>query len=539
MKRFFYVSVKVCVVLMPMVNGLAGEEFELPRLAAKVRPAVVLVLVNDSLGKTIATGSGFFVSSDGKVVTNHHVIEKAASVEIKGENGAIYEVEGLLVDEPDADIAVLKATAKNVPFLEVVSSQQMQIGEHIAVVGSPMGLEGTLSEGIISAKRKVRKDGGDWLQITAAISPGSSGSPVLNGAGQVVGIATMLLRESQSLNFAVPSEQIQHALSGSSKNEITRPFTNSPGEMDSDPDVKSLLAMLRSGDSAGAIKLARQITLHHATNPAAYFLLGEALLVMDFKDEALEAFEHSLTLDPNFVGSLLRSAKLLAVAGKREMALKRATRALSIDPELADAWFTYGRLLRSSLTSAEYRQANQMRAKAIDAFERTIAVEAKSKQTELTRGAWLNLAEIYGEQGDACSTPTSSNFNAAVPYYRQAIQAQKHAIASAGYNETTIDMGLGKTGTLSSHLTASILWNQLFLFYYKALVREETQSEEKSLREDALRQLKTLEQHDAKLAEELRAGLPDKTAEERFRRIRRHIEEQNRLGELQGDEKSD
>jgi S1-C subfamily serine protease len=177
-------QLKFAGLIFPIFGGaiaFAGETLDLTKLAEKVRPSVMLVMAESD--SAAATGSGFFISSDGKFVTNHHVIEKATKITLKGENGAFYEVRGVLADDAVADIAILQVAAKNVQFLEIGASQTAQVGQHIAIIGSPMGLEGTLSEGIISAKRDLGEKG-EWLQMTAGISPGSSGSPVLDASGK-------------------------------------------------------------------------------------------------------------------------------------------------------------------------------------------------------------------------------------------------------------------------------------------------------------------------------------------------------------------
>jgi S1-C subfamily serine protease len=144
-------------------------------LAKKVRPATLLLTVSAKDGEIIATGTGFLISGDGLLVTNKHVIERGTQISAKAENGMIYTVLGIVAKAEPDDVVVLKLQGANLPFLIFGDSQTAEVGQRIAVVGNPLGLEGTLSEGIIAAKRQL--DGKQWLQITAAISPGSSGSP--------------------------------------------------------------------------------------------------------------------------------------------------------------------------------------------------------------------------------------------------------------------------------------------------------------------------------------------------------------------------
>src|ERR1039457_1323297 len=109
------------------------ETIDLKSLAKKARPAVMLLVVSDANGKEIATGTGFLVSSDGKLITNHHVIENAASAVAKAENGRLFPVEGVLADDPKNDLALLKLKGKDLAFLTLSRSEKTEVGTRIAV----------------------------------------------------------------------------------------------------------------------------------------------------------------------------------------------------------------------------------------------------------------------------------------------------------------------------------------------------------------------------------------------------------------------
>ena len=182
------------------------REFDLPTLAKNARRAVVLIVGFDSHGKPIKTGSGFFVSRAGRIVTNWHVVDSVTTAAAKTEDGAIYKISGVLAYSTQLDLAVLKAEAEDVPFL-ALESETPEAGSRIAVIGSPLALEGTLSEGIVSAVRRAKE--GTWIQMTAPVSPGSSGSPVLNQHGRVIGVATLnSAGRYQNLNFARSSQDL-------------------------------------------------------------------------------------------------------------------------------------------------------------------------------------------------------------------------------------------------------------------------------------------------------------------------------------------
>jgi S1-C subfamily serine protease len=179
----------------------------LPELVKRIKPSSVAVETFDSKGNTVSRGSGFFIAPD-RIVTNRHVIERSARVEIHLIDGKKFVVKGVLAIDGEGDLAMLQVDvprqfALPLPILRTVPQE----GESIVVVGNPFGLEGSVSNGIVSAVREI-SGYGRIIQITAPISPGSSGSPVVNMSGQVIGIASLQAAEGQSLNFAIPSERI-------------------------------------------------------------------------------------------------------------------------------------------------------------------------------------------------------------------------------------------------------------------------------------------------------------------------------------------
>jgi hypothetical protein len=172
--------------------------------------SVFCVIVYDKAGKPLAQGSGFFVDKKGKLVTNFHVIEGAATAVAKASNGAFYPVEGILGVDKTNDLAVLKVSGSDFTFLPLGDSDAVQVGDKVLAIGSPLGLEDTISDGLISAIR----DMGDVsvFQTTAAISPGSSGGVLLNSKGEAIGITSFQLVSGQSLNFAVPIKYVRPLL---------------------------------------------------------------------------------------------------------------------------------------------------------------------------------------------------------------------------------------------------------------------------------------------------------------------------------------
>lgn len=169
--------------------------------------------MRDASGTEQGTGSGFLISADGVIATNHHVIDGARQLLVKLGDGRELEVEGVIATDAAHDVALIKVAGEALPFLELGSAASLREGDRVAVIGSPLGLAGSISEGIFSATRDVMMGReGPWLQITAAISPGSSGSPVLDGDGRVVGVAVATMLGGQSVNLAVPASFLKRPL---------------------------------------------------------------------------------------------------------------------------------------------------------------------------------------------------------------------------------------------------------------------------------------------------------------------------------------
>ncbi len=202
------------VCLLISVSGTANAK-SAREIARSVFPSVVLLVMEDDNGQPLSQGSGFFVQRD-VVVTNFHVIEGASAgfAKLVGKRGT-FEVSGVVSVDQLHDLALLKLKGVNAPPLGLEVAGQVAVGDVIFAAGNPLGLEGTFSQGIISGIRHVDAD--TFLQITAPISPGSSGGPILNSRGQVIGVATASFVGGQNLNFAIPASYVAAALSKSKK----------------------------------------------------------------------------------------------------------------------------------------------------------------------------------------------------------------------------------------------------------------------------------------------------------------------------------
>ena len=170
------------------------------------------------------------MSKDGIVVTNYHVIASGDSAVVKFPDGNIFPVDGILAANKVRDLAVIKTHGRAFKVLTLGNSDQVEIGAEVVAIGNPLSLESTVSNGIVSGIRTDQEEGGKFLQVTAPISPGSSGGPLFNMAGEVVGITTMYLQGGENLNFAIPVNDAKRLLQTESSK-----LQNLPNEHESTP----------------------------------------------------------------------------------------------------------------------------------------------------------------------------------------------------------------------------------------------------------------------------------------------------------------
>ncbi len=157
--------------------------------------------------KESSLGSGFIISDDGYIVTNNHVVKDADQIKVILHDKTEYEAT-IIGTDPMTDLALIKIKAKDLTPLKFGSSAKTEVGSWVVAIGSPFGLEQTVTAGIVSAKGRILGSGpyDDFIQTDASINPGNSGGPLLNLDGEVIGINTAIVRSGQGIGFAIPSD---------------------------------------------------------------------------------------------------------------------------------------------------------------------------------------------------------------------------------------------------------------------------------------------------------------------------------------------
>lgn len=320
-------SLFLFLILLLTAPPTVYSQDQLPELVRRIKPSAVAIETFDARGEKLSRGSGFFIDAD-RVVTNRHVIDNAYRAEVHSYNGSVYAVKGVIAVDAEGDLALLRvdAPANQVRYL-TLDRTSPQEGESIVVIGNPFGLEGSVTNGIVSAVRDIPTFG-RIIQITAPISPGSSGSPVVNMQGQVIGVATLQITGGQSVNFAIPSERISQLQSG------------------------SLLSLADLVATSGRNKRAKAVQ---------YFRDGLSFLSKDDCEKALPYFEKAVESDGNYAEAWTQAGFCREKLGRHGDAIEASKKAVALRPS-AESYFNIG---LASYYLKQYREAAENYRQAI------------------------------------------------------------------------------------------------------------------------------------------------------------------------------
>jgi tetratricopeptide (TPR) repeat protein len=326
----------IVIALVSAKPSLSQEN--LPELVKRVKPSIVAIVTYDAKNIPLMTGSGFFLQP-GQVVTNLHVIRGARRCEIKtlDGKGRVYPVAGLLDVDEEGDLALLSV---DIPSNRARSSSLANLlpeeGEKIFVIGNPLKLEGSVSDGIVSAVRELPNIG-KIIQITAPISHGNSGSPVFNLKGQVVGVVTIKVTNGQNINLAIGAARVRQ---------------------------------LR----AGKRRLLAEVTTREKNADPAESLYKNGLdsLWLGNFDNALAYFENAVNQNPSRADAWVQVGYCRVKQGKNDEAIKAYQQAVQLMPQsdeirnkLGDAFYYSGRLMEAI---ASYKEAVRLRPQSPEGY---------------------------------------------------------------------------------------------------------------------------------------------------------------------------
>ena len=464
-----------------MSVGPIGAEVDLTQLVDKIRPAVATIVVYDVNRKVSSIGSGFFIDKRGHLITNYHVLDGSYAADVRTLDGKVYPIKLVVADEKSADLVKVLV---DIPRKEInaikLSKKLPEIAEQILVVGSPMGLEHTVSEGIVSSIREIPAVG-KFFQMSAPISPGSSGSPVINLKGQVIGVATFQFVRGQNLNFAVAAESVLKLKPTGAALALSRWTFNNSLEQ---PKLAEQLcrqgySFSINGEDQKAIQFFRQAIEKDPNNTMAWNGLGYCHVGLNNPRAAIEAYQQAIKTDPTDAGLRFILANYFVKLGRQQEAIESYQQAISLNPAFEPAYFRLGviytQLDRPAEGKAAFEEVIRLNPDAAPAFFNIgIAYtklgryhEAIKANKEVLRikpdfaPAYNNMGLVYGKLGKTLDE---------IKAYKEAIRVEPDYV-SAHFNLGTALLQKGdKTGALDEYKilrkldkkAADDLFNQIY-----------------------------------------------------------------------------
>ena len=357
----------ICIMALFPDDSRAKSASEVFEIASR---STAVILGYDNRGKVSSVGSGVVIP-DGSVATNCHVVGKAARLEIRYQNRQ-YPAAKLYTDW-DRDVCSLKAQGLSAPPVRLGSTIGLKVGARVYAIGAPQGLELTISEGIVSGIRQIR--GGQYIQTTAPISPGSSGGGLFDEEGFLIGLTTFYLAKGQNLNFALPVEWVnelpaRHTVTARKKTS-TVDWLNKALELQAKKDWPAMIAHCKLWLAA------------EPRSADAWSALGVAYLKSGQYRQAAGCFRKALVIDPKYANAWYNLGIAYAQSGLYRQAAECYRKALGINPKDEEAWYNLG---------IAYHRSGQRR-QAAECYGKALGINPRLAL------AWANLGVVYSETG--------------------------------------------------------------------------------------------------------------------------------------------
>lgn len=366
-----YVSLSICCTLAFAQTDVSG-------LAQKVVPSVVTVNVFNREGKWRGGGTGFFVKEEGLLVTNRHVIDGKVRALAKLSSGEFLSIEGVLSEDRSGDLVLLTLGVKGRSFPPLgLTDTVIETGQPIIVIGTPLGHEGTVSKGIVSKVKDI-PNFGKVLQHTAPISKGSSGSPVVNMKGEVIGVVVgYSIVEGESLNFAISVDRVKRLLSDDQAmpRELVE-LVNREEEI--------CVGLLSNGRYEELMNYLKMRIKNSPNNAMAHFYLGLAFERLSRGNEAIEAYKGAIRIEPDDSDFYYNLGVSYIRLGNQNEAIKAFKQNVRMKPDdvqaLLNLGYSYGELSRYKEAIKAYEQAIQIKPNFAEARYNLGEVYLKSKK---------------------------------------------------------------------------------------------------------------------------------------------------------------
>ncbi|MBI5403771.1 MAG: trypsin-like peptidase domain-containing protein [Ignavibacteriae bacterium] len=334
-KPVFYLLV---LILFSFCFKLFSQEITPQRLFESYNKSVVVIICYDQNGKKKAQGSGVILEDRGIVITNFHLFAGSDKFDVLRNDSTIgyTEITGVNIEK---DVMVFKLYKSDFPKIALGNSSSLSVGDKVYAIGSPKGLENSISEGMVSGFRKLGENKRNMIQITASISPGSSGGAVFNSSGELIGISSMKVADGENLNFMIPI------------NEVLAVVDSGLYEKQTITALKFLYAGKDAVEEAKYTEAIDNFTKYIGMAPPecrAYNYRGRAYLHKKDFEKALKDFQAALKIDNEYVPSICNRGECYFLMEEYDMAIKDFSKVLKMNSEYWYAYYvrglTYGKM---------------------------------------------------------------------------------------------------------------------------------------------------------------------------------------------------
>jgi tetratricopeptide (TPR) repeat protein len=389
-----------CDKVEKAVTRLTSGEDTLSTLMERKSGSVYQLTTYDATGEETGKGTAFAISAEGRLLTSYKLLRGIRGLTATSSTGTVHSVASVPFYDEAADLAVLQleAGALTPNYAELVSSSLAEIGTPVAVIGGPLGLSSSLSEGILSGRRQVQegKVNIQYIQVTAPISPGSGGSPVFMLDGRVIGVVSINLREGQLLNFAVTTEHVRSFLNTPEARQkpiplrLWRDLPKDPFLQD--PAGKLAIRAYREGDTARALERLGALQKTYPQSASLHAYAGECLRRDGRHREALKFHQQAIKLEKGVGWFWAGFAQSLEKEQYRAEALKAYREALRLDASDAESGARLAFLLVEDGNHQDavkyYRQALEYRSDEARWWKELARVHLKLEQLEEALACW-------------------------------------------------------------------------------------------------------------------------------------------------------
>ncbi|MBW2436732.1 MAG: serine protease [Deltaproteobacteria bacterium] len=417
----------VLTAVIVATSSVTVSAANLTELVKSIQPAVATVVAYDVNNNVANIGTGFFVNKYGHLITNHHVLIGKFGAEIRTADGSTYRIRTIVAENQETDLIKVSVDIppEKIRWL-TVSDEVPPVAEQVVVVGSPMGLEQSVSDGIVSSVREI-PGLGTFFQMSAPISPGSSGSPVVNMKGKVVGVASFQFLQGQNLNFAVSSKSIRNLKIKATAQSLSEwTFSSS----DQKPRLAAELcrkgySLSINGQDQKALQYFKLATENDPGSTTAWYGLGYCYAGKNSHNEAIAAYKQAIKTNPANEMSHYHLGNYYSHIGRYDEAIASYQQVVALNPKFEAAYFNLGMLLNKMGRYDEGRQA----------FESVIRINPQAQK------AYYNIGVTYTKLG---------RYELAAMAYQKAIDIQPE------FPEAIFNLGVvyGELGNVEDEMKA-------------------------------------------------------------------------------------